>query len=306
MRTIADFILAELAKERCVIAADWRLYVYYARVARAQGYRLPDRQSLSKQIQKMCSESQIEPLTDVSGVYQVIVPFASSLPRPDEAIIQESSPTAVFSHFTAIAFHQLTDEIPQSLFVSYSTGISLRIPLGTSPDDWVDAPEPRRRRPQSITPRKSLESDDKPTTRTVVWSRIKPVWDFGHMIGFVAQTPIYVTNLERTLIDSIRSPDKCLGLSEVFRVWRRAADQMDVDRIVQYVDRINQGLLKQRVGLILEKLEKNHPRLNEWAAQATRGSSAKLDTSNEFSSVYSERWRLSLNVPDSTLSQLEA
>ncbi|MEI8017544.1 MAG: hypothetical protein WCH39_05045 [Schlesneria sp.] len=306
MRTIADFILAELAQERCVIAADWRLYVYYARVARAQGYRLPDRQSLSKQIQKMCSESQIERLSDLSGVYQVIVPFASSLPRPDEAIIQESNPTAVFSHFTAIAFHQLTDEIPQSIFVSYSPGISIRIPLGTTPDDWVDAPKPRLRYPKTVTPNKMTATDEKPTSRTVVWSKIKPEWDFGHMIGFVTQTPIYVTNLERTLIDSIRSPEKCLGLSEVFRVWRRAADQIDVDRIVQYVDRINQGLLKQRVGLILEKLEKNHPRLNEWADHATRGSSAKLDATSEFSSVYSERWRLSLNVPDSTLSQLEA
>ena len=58
-------------------------------------------------------------IAGISGVFRITVPYASVLPSPQEAIIQEANPIAVFSHFTAAAYHDLTDEIPNAIHLTH-------------------------------------------------------------------------------------------------------------------------------------------------------------------------------------------
>jgi predicted transcriptional regulator of viral defense system len=140
----------------------------------------------------------------------------------------------------------------------------------------------------------------------IQWSQTKAEWDFGHVVGYVQGNPIYVTDLERTLLDILRFPERSGGAMEVLRMWKRAAARLKLDVLIDYVKRFNQTLLRQRAGFILEQLHLTHPVFQDWANSSVRGSSAKLIANLDFSSTFSERWRLSINVPDTALAQLRS
>jgi predicted transcriptional regulator of viral defense system len=291
--TIASYVLDFLAQERRIIASDWRFHITYMRVARSQGYALPDTTKLNQLIKTLLAARDIAPIAGVSGVYRITVPYASVLPSPQEVIIQEANPTAVFSHFTAAAHNDLTNEMPNAVHLTYLRTGCNRLPVGTTPEDWNDIPEPRRRMPEAI--------DGTP----IQWSQIKPEWDFGYIVGYVQGYAIYVTDLERTLLDGLRFPDRNGGPMEALRMWKRAAPRLRLNVLIDYTKRFNQTLLRQRVGFLLEHMRLTHPILQDWAKSSVRGSSAKLIANLDFCPVYSERWNLSINVPDTILSELK-
>lgn len=291
--TIASLVLDSLAQERRIIAADWRLHVMYMRIARAHGYALPDAARLNHLVKTLRSAHDLTPIHGIPGVFRITVPYASILPSPQEVIIQEANPVAVFSHFTAAAHNDLTNEIPNGVHLTYLRTACNRLPVGTTPEDWNDIPEPRRRKPDTI--------DGTP----IRWSQIKAEWDFGYVVGYVQGNPIYVTDLERTLLDILRFPDRSGGATEVLRMWKRAVPRLRLDVLIDYAERFDQTLLRQRVGFLLEHLQLAHPILQDWANRSVRGSSAKLIANIEFSPTYSERWNLSINVSDTILSELK-
>jgi predicted transcriptional regulator of viral defense system len=290
--TIASQILENFADDRRIITADWRFHIAYMRIARAHGYALPDIAKLNRLLKTLVSAGDVSPISGISGVYRITVPYASVLPSPQEVIIQEANPIAVFSHFTAGAYHDLTDEIPNAVHMTYLRTGCNRLPVGTTPEDWNDIAEPRRRMPDAI--------DGTP----IQWSQIKPEWDFGCIVGYVQGNPIYFTDLERTLLDGLRFPDRNGGPMETLRMWKRAKSRLRLDVLIDYTTRFGQTLLRQRVGYLLEQMQLTHPILQDWAKTSIRGSSAKLIANLDFSPVYSERWNLSVNVPNTALSEL--
>ena len=293
-RTIAYYVLAALAQERRTIVGDWRFRVVYLHVAFEHSFALPDLRRAKTLIAKLRFDGDIEDIPNVQGVYRVTAPYAATLAAPDEAVVQEANPLAVLSHFTAAAYHELTDVIPKPIYATNHTDNGIRQPLGTNPEDWTGVQRPPRRVPKKVN------------ATQVIWSETKREWDFGHMIGYVLGYPIYITDLERTLLDVIRFPDKCGGIREVLRIWRSAVDQLNLDRLVQYVDRFGQAILRQRAGFLLEQLGLKHTAFDRWAEKSVRGSSAKLVSNLEFSPHHCQRWNLSLNLPDSVLSELQA
>jgi len=245
-----------------------------------------------QRINTLQAAGDIQQVREVPGVYRVTVPYASVLSFPDEAVIQEANPIAVFSHFTAAAYHNLTYEIPNEFHLTCFRNSSTRLPLGTAQEDWIDVPKPRQRTPDSIG------------GVQIHWHKSKPEWDFGHTLGDSQGCPIYITDPERTLLDALRFPGRCGGVTEVLRIWRRALPSLTLDVLVDYVRRFDQTLLRQRVGFIIERLGVTHSILQEWASKSVRGGSAKLFANLDFSPTYSERWNLSINVPDTVLSEL--
>jgi predicted transcriptional regulator of viral defense system len=288
--TLSSHILRSLASERRAVAADWRIYVAYMRVALSQGFALPDKSKFNLLIQKLLKAGDIGRVNEISGVYRITVPYASVLPFPSEAIIQEANPTAVFSHFTAAQYHNLTYEIPNAYHLTQYRDSKKRLPLGTTPEDWIEVPGPRQRTPAVVN------------GTAVYWHHSKAEWDFGYTIGHVQGSPIYITDLERTVIDALRFPEWCGGPTEVLHIWKRAINAINVETLIEYVEILKQTLLRQRVGYLLELLGKCNSALDNWAEKSVRGSSAKLFANLEFSAKYSTRWNLSLNVPDAILT----
>ncbi|MCA9101825.1 MAG: hypothetical protein KDA63_11770 [Planctomycetales bacterium] len=259
------------------------------RVALSDGFALPDQAKTNQLIKKLRAAGEVEPVRGISGVYRIIVPYASVLSCPDEAVIQEANPTAVFSHFTAAQYHNLTYEIPNEFHLTLYPKSSGRLPLDTAWNDWIDLAEPRRRAPKSIH------------GVHIHWHKSKAEWDFGHTLGHIQGYPIYITDLERTLLDALRFPHRCGGATEVLHIWKRAITNLTLDVLIDYVERFGQTLLRQRVGFILERLGETSSKLDDWAAESVRGSSARLFANLEFSPDYSARWNISINAPDAIL-----
>jgi predicted transcriptional regulator of viral defense system len=238
-------------------------------------------------------EASIVAVPGVPGVYLVTAAFADLLPVSDEQIVQEAHPAAVFSHLTALVSHALTDQLPAGITITeYSGGEATRIPLGTTPEEWHDHPYPVGRRTRQVG------------RVPVHWFKTRGEWDFGHQVGYSQGQPIYVTDLERTLLDALRSPAEVGGPALMLRAWKQAGPSLNVDRLVTYADRFGQPVLRQRVGYLLGQLGRDHPRLAGWRADLRRGGSLRLVASEPYSATHSPEWNLSLNVPPAVLAEL--
>jgi predicted transcriptional regulator of viral defense system len=105
------------------------------------------------------------------------------------------------------------------------------------------------------------------------------------------------TNIERTLMDSITSPDESGGFENVLSAWGLARDRINLEVIVSQIERTGTRVLQQRAGFILERLGFHHPRFAEWKAHAPRGGSSKLVAAIPYATTFDEQWNLSINVP---------
>ena len=133
--------------------------------------------------------------------------------------------------------------------------------------------------------------------RPVTWNKVKPERFFGLGVYQPRGYPVRVTTPERTLLDGLQAPELSGGIENVLRAWSLARETLDLDKLVQYVDRFDMGILRQRTGFILEELELSHSRLDEWQGLAQRGGSSKLVAAAPYAPQFSERWSLSLNAP---------
>jgi predicted transcriptional regulator of viral defense system len=312
-KSISSLVLELLSSERRVIVADWRIHILYRRVAQEYSFRLPDSTMSHKLIRQLVSSGSIKSVSGITGVYRVTIPFANTIAVPDEIIVYEANPYSVLSCFSAMAYHGLTNVVPTDIYVTYYPK-SKNIPLGTTPDEWTDVRLPPKRMPKQIeiinpieerdvrlSPKRGLNNQE---NRQIHWISTKPAWDFGLTNGYLQGIPISITDVERTLLDALRFPGNCGGALEVFRAWHQAANDLKIKNIIDYTDKFNQSLLRQRVGFILETMGFSDPIFDQWSITSVRGSSARLLAERDFSSQYSERWNLSLNVPESMLAEL--
>jgi predicted transcriptional regulator of viral defense system len=115
--------------------------------------------------------------------------------------------------------------------------------------------------------------------------------------------PVRVMTIEKTLIDGLAAPEWCGGLSNVLRAWVNAKDALSLKTVLKFTDRQDVGVLRQRVGYVLEELGFSDPQLEDWTAKAKRGGSSKLLASVPFAPTFSERWKISLNAPVSLLRE---
>ena len=173
------------------------------------------------------------------------------------------------------------------------------LPPGTTLDDWRLYPLPTFVRLSEAGPYE------------IATHSVKPVWLFGFELREAqGGAPVRVTDLERTLIDGLRHPKLCGGLSEVFRAWVRACDGRmppSADTLVAHAERFGQSILYQRLGFVMETLGLGHARLRAWKRdEVIRGGSRLLDADRPYAADYDEDWALSLNHPTDVLRDRDA
>ena len=283
-------LLESLADERRRVTASWRLVVHANRLVMSQHERLRSTDTAETLLRKMRRAGHLESIDGVENVYTINVPYANVLPISDEQILQEAHPWAVLSHLTALIYHQLSDSVPSSIYATaYAKPSRIRPPLGTTPEDWLDVSPPKPTKPKHI--------DGVP----VVWVAMKESLDWGSEVGDSQGVSVYVTDLERTLLDALRQPTRAGGDLEIMRAWGRARDRIDVDRIVEYTERYGIKVMRQRVGFLFKSMQIQHPRLESWKRNLLRGGSIKLIADNEYGTLFDAEWNISLNLPESAL-----
>ena len=240
-------------------------------------------------IRRLVERGDFQRVRKIRIVFVVANPYAALLPLSDEQIIQEANPLCFFSHLTALSLHGVTDIIPTRIYVCAPPATSHRLPLGTSPDDWDDLTRPVGQLPS--------EADSVP----ILWTRTDH--DEGVVVAFSQGASIYITDLERTLLDSLREPTKAHGITTVLKAWRQASQSWDLDRLLRYAD--DGPIARQRVGYLVERLGQSNPVLDAWKQRLGRGGSLRLVAAEPYSSSFSDEWNLSLNVHESVLAVLD-
>lgn len=299
--TLADAMLSQLASEHRRVLSGWRGLILLRRASfsippyERRWSQVPQEfDDLAPLIRQMRSRDKIKPIRGQRRLWEVTAPFAQQGFIDEREVLFELHPYAALSHFSALVFHGLTEQLPKSLtaMVSIDTRGDL-LPIGTTSRDWDGIALPGGRTPTRVL------------GRPVDWLRTKPERFFGlteyHPLGY----PLRYTTPERTLIDALQSPETCGGIANVLRAWVLARDRIDLDVLVHQVDRFRIAVLRQRVGYLLDRLDLSHPQIELWRSSARRGGSSKLVGAAPFASTYDERWNLSLNAPIGILDEDE-
>jgi predicted transcriptional regulator of viral defense system len=133
---------------------------------------------------------------------------------------------------------------------------------------------------------------------------VRPEQYFGTIKHWVTkQEAVEVSDLERTIIDGLRQPEYCGGITEVAKgLWMRDND-INVTRLVDYALRLGIGAVIRRLGYVLE-LYKLAPE-NELTRLSDKLTDTYLllDPMLPKEGTHLRRWRIQLNV---TPQELEA
>jgi predicted transcriptional regulator of viral defense system len=296
-KTASWAIISQLAEQSRRVLSDWRAVILLRRATETippEGRRWASAPTsttaLSPILRQMERHGEIRRLPDLSGIYEVTVPYAQGGLIQEDEILMEVHPYAALSHRSALVFHGLTDDLPKDITaILPAIGRAGLLPPGTKALDWEALTlAPGRPVPRILG-------------RPIHWTRVDPARYFGLGEYTPRGYPVRVTTLERTLLDALQRPDLSGGIEDVLRAWVRARDLLDLDELVADVDRLGITLLRQRVGYILEEIGLPHPVLDRWRQATHRGGSSKLVGSASYAPTYSERWNLSLNAPVAAL-----
>jgi len=179
------------------------------------------------------------------------------------------SPAAI-SHMTALHHHGLTEQIPRTIFVLTTT----------------EATVPRVRKSGQDSRRDDYEVGG----TTYKFVQVRPHLFFGAERIWVADARVWVTDLERTLLDGLSMPRHFGGVAEVLHGFDVAMERLDVERIADYACRMNTSTAK-RLGRVLESHGIDDPVVDRLASLPVKGW-RKLDSSGPKKGRYNRRWML--------------
>jgi predicted transcriptional regulator of viral defense system len=117
------------------------------------------------------------------------------------------------------------------------------------------------------------------------------------------QEKVRVSNLERTIIDGLKQPEHCGGLTEVAKgLWMRHQD-VNMNRIISYAIKIGVGAVIRRLGFLLELYKIGTS--EDWKILSLHLTETyvRLDPLLASEGKFLRKWRLQLNVsPEELLS----
>ena len=181
---------------------------------------------------------------------------------------------AAISHWSAMSYHGLTEQIPRTVFVLTTTEHSV----------------PRLRDGSSVR----REGGYVVAGVTYRFVQVQPERYFGTQRVWVGDSQVYVTDLERTLLDGISMPQYCGGFAETIHAFEEATDRLDLERIAQYAERLGAASTK-RLGWILERLGTDSPIIDDLAAAPVKGYRT-LDPTGARKGPCNSRWMIQENL----------
>jgi len=121
---------------------------------------------------------------------------------------------------------------------------------------------------------------------------------FGTVEHWVSkQEKVVISDLERTVLDGLRQPQYCGGITEVAKGFWVRRTNVDGRRLVDYALRLKIGAVIRRLGYLLEAYGIDVPNDIERLRRHLTPAYAVLDPLLPPDGKFLARWRLRLNVP---------
>jgi len=183
-------------------------------------------------------------------------------------------PVAV-SHWSALHFHGLTQQVPRQVFVLTTAGVSL---------------------PRARGGRSSAHSGGYPVGGAIfAFVQVDPKRFFGIAKYWVGEARVTMTDPERTLIDGLSKPQYCGDFAEVLQAFQVRLADLDLEKIVEYATRLDVATVK-RLGWVLEHLGVASPHLDRLLSVPVKGYRI-LDSSGPRRGPCDRRWMVQVNLP---------
>lgn len=199
-------------------------------------------------------------------------------------VIQYIKPNSYFTHYTAVSFHELTEQIPKTIYLNFEQ-------------------QKKRFKPNELEQGRidnAFKKMVRVSNNTAIYEDVKITIVNGKYTGELGVLEmddpqggrVNVTNIERTLIDITIRPVYCGGVYEVLKTYRLAAGKISVNKLTAMLKKLDYIYpYHQAIAFYLEKSEvykKSQIKLLE-----------KFEIKNDFYLVhnmkemgYSKKWRL--------------
>ena len=130
-----------------------------------------------------------------------------------------------------------------------------------------------------------------------------------HFFGFKKEwrsktTQIFVSDIERTIIDGLRQPDYCGGLTEVAKGMWIKRDAINIPTALDYLLKISSGAVLRRFGFLCSLYDIVPSSILELLKQQLTPTYQLLDPSLPKEGKYVAEWRVQLNVTEEELLAL--
>jgi predicted transcriptional regulator of viral defense system len=127
---------------------------------------------------------------------------------------------------------------------------------------------------------------------------------FGLMDHWVTkQERVRISDPERTIIDGLRMPEYCGGVTELAKgIWMKK-EELDSGRLVDYALRTDIGAVIRRLGYLMELFQIGSPKKRDPLRERLTDTVVRLEPLLPAGGKFLHRWRLQLNVtPDEMLA----
>lgn len=124
---------------------------------------------------------------------------------------------------------------------------------------------------------------------------VQPYKFFGYRREILGDLPVLIADKEKAIIDSLDQMRYAGGLVEVAKCLYNAREELDLEKLVEYANAMQNKSLCSRLGYLLELFGCPVEGL------AIAGTFVKLDPEGENEGSYYPRWRLRLNIPGDKL-----
>jgi len=117
------------------------------------------------------------------------------------------------------------------------------------------------------------------------------------------QEQVRVSDPERTIIDGLRMPEYCGGLTELAKGIAMKREFLDSGKLVAYALQMDIGAVIRRLGYLLELFGIGSPKSREPLRERLTDTVVRLDPLLPAGGKFLNRWRLQLNIsPEELLS----
>jgi len=176
-----------------------------------------------------------------------------------------------FSHYSALDLLQMTSQPIMTVYVT----------------------TPKRHRPVKILG----------ATYRFIYSKPDKLWGIEEIWAKPTEK-VKVSDLERTIIDCLANPQLCGGITEISKgLWSKRSE-VDLPKLVGYIERYGSKAVAKRLGFLLETFKLGGKQIIKDLQEMIGTSFVLLDPSLPASGKRTSRWGLRININPQELKEI--